>query len=169
MWFVGRPSAGKSTLAQRVQTELRSRKQLVCLLDSDEVRSALAPPPGYSPEERSRFYETLGNLASLIAHQGLLVLVAATAPLAEYRDQARKRAPRFAEVYVDVPQSECEARDAKGLYALQREGKLRNLPGVDAPFEAPTKPCVVAHGGHDEKAQAAIIEVLMSWDDAAKT
>jgi bifunctional enzyme CysN/CysC len=32
------------------------------------------------------------------------------------------------------------ARDAKGLYAKARAGKLKNFTGVDAPYEAPEHP-----------------------------
>ena len=31
----------------------------------------------------------------------------------------------------------CEERDVKGLYALAREGKLKQFTGIDDPYEEP--------------------------------
>jgi bifunctional enzyme CysN/CysC len=49
----------------------------------------------------------------------------------------------FIEVYVATPQTECEKRDPKGLYARARAGELKGLTGVDAPYEAPEDPDLV--------------------------
>jgi adenylylsulfate kinase len=62
VWITGLPSAGKSRFARAAQSELDSRRIASCLLDGDEVRTAMVPNPGYDPESRDRFYATLGNL-----------------------------------------------------------------------------------------------------------
>jgi adenylylsulfate kinase len=41
---------------------------------------------------------------------------------------------------VNTPIEECEKRDVKGLYAKARRGEIRDLTGVNAPFEVPSKP-----------------------------
>lgn len=90
------------------------------------------------------------------ARQGVVVIVAATANRRSYRARARERAARYIEVHVDTPVEECARRDTKGLYRARPD----NLPGVDAPFEKPENPDVVAHGGHDDRAVEAIIAIL---------
>ena len=35
---------------------------------------------------------------------------------------------------------ECEKRDVKGLYKKARAGEIKNLTGIDAPYEAPEHP-----------------------------
>jgi adenylylsulfate kinase-like enzyme len=47
---------------------------------------------------------------------------------------------RFIEVYVNTPLEVCEGRDAKGMYALAREGKIKNFTGIDDPYEPPHNP-----------------------------
>ena len=123
-------------------------------------------PPSARRDEAARagFYATLARLAALIASQGLVVIVAATASRRAFRDEARALAPRFVEVFVDVPASACVARDAKGLYAAEREGRAHDLPGADAIYEGPTRPDVVASGGLDE---AAVHAVLAQLDESA--
>ncbi|UQA62551.1 adenylyl-sulfate kinase [Polyangium aurulentum] len=161
VWITGLPSAGKSVLAERTWMRLVHDKTPSVLLDGDAVRAALRPPPGYGEEARADFYETLANLAAMLARQGLVVLVPATAHRRAFREKAREVAPRFVEVYVNSPPETCAERDAKGLYAAAREGKLGGLPGVDIPYEPPESPDVTALGGYDEVAVAKIVRAVM--------
>lgn len=150
VWFTGLPSSGKTTLAAKVAAALQQRHSVV-LLDGDDVRAALRPEPGYSEEERDAFYETLARLAALIAEQGQVVLVPATAHLRFFRERARTLAPAFLEVFVDTPLEECVRRDSKGLYALGGP----EVPGVGVPFEPPESAEVVVRPG-DEGVEAVV-------------
>lgn len=160
VWITGLPSAGKSTFAERVAAALRERSAACCVLDGDAVRHALGDVFGYGDEARDRYYEALARLAALVASQGLITLVPATASQRAYRERARTLAPAFVEVHIDVDLAECARRDAKGLYAAVARGEAKNLPGLDAPFEPPASPDLVAHGGHDRAALEALIAEL---------
>ena len=161
VWFTGLPSSGKSTLAALVEERLVALGVPAALLDGDEVRSALVPPPGYDDAGRAAFYETLSRLAALLAKQGLVVLVPATAHLRAFRAAARARAPRFIEVYVATPLDECRRRDAKGLYAAAAASPATPLPGAGADYEVPATPDVCARGGLDEAAARAVVAVAI--------
>ncbi|HMJ14017.1 MAG TPA: adenylyl-sulfate kinase [Polyangiaceae bacterium] len=154
VWISGLPSSGKSTFARKLSERLRQSAVPHCVLDGDEVRKALHPTPGYGPEARADFYDTLVDLAVLLAGQDLVVLVAATAGLNTYRERARQRAPRYLEVEVSTALEECERRDSKGLYAAARAGRVDDVPGVSAPYERAENPDIVATGGKDEAALA---------------
>jgi adenylylsulfate kinase len=156
VWFTGLPASGKTTLAERVQGAL-SRGSLV--LDSDALRDVL-DTHGYEAGDRDRFYARLVELATLAARQGLVALVAATAPKRAYRDAARDRGVPFTEVWVRTSLEEAERRDPKGLYAAARRGEAPALPGVGAVYEEPVHPEVVADGGHDEVAIDKILARL---------
>lgn len=160
VWLTGRPSAGKSTLAARIVAALGARGVASALLDGDAVRAAIVPAPGYDDAARAAFYATLGRLAALLEGQGLAVVVAATAHRRAYRDDARRAARRFVEVFVDVPASTCAARDAKGLYAAVAAGRVRGVPGADAAYEPPERPDVVARGGLDDDAVEAVVALV---------
>jgi adenylylsulfate kinase len=160
VWITGLPSSGKSTLAARIAAQLRGGGVAAAVLDGDQVRAALDPRPGYDAEGRSRYYGTLAHLAALLARQGLVAIVAATAHRRAFRQRARALAPRFVEVLVDAPIETCAARDTKGLYAAARRGAVTELPGVGAGFERPEAPDVVASGGEDPDAPAAVARIL---------
>jgi adenylylsulfate kinase len=162
VWITGRPSAGKSLFASRVRALFEAASVACCVLDGDEVRRAIVPPHGYDDASRDDFYLTLANLAALLASQGLVVIVPATAHLRLFRDRARALAPRFIEVWIDVSEEECARRDAKGLYAKVRAGEALSLPGADAVYEPPRAPDVVARGGEDREAAARVLSAVLS-------
>lgn len=168
VWFTGPPSAGKSTLARRVRAKLEQSGTPSVLLDGDEVRHALVPAPGYGPKARAGFYATLANLAALLAAQGQVVLVPATAHRRAFRERARAVAPRFVEVFVDVSAEECARRDAKGLYAQARAGRASQLPGAKLGYEPPVAPEVVAKGGRDARAVDAVLQACRVPGRAAR-
>lgn len=159
VWFTGLPASGKSTLARHVRDRLAATRPCV-VLDSDELRDVLGAT-SYDRESRAQFYRSLRALASLLAAQGLVVLVAATAPLREHRSFDRST-PRVIEVYLATSLDVCEARDPKGLYAAARRHETRTLPGVGEPYEAPLAPTLVASGGEDARAVDALVEMLGS-------
>ncbi|AUX24943.1 adenylylsulfate kinase [Sorangium cellulosum] len=163
VWITGLPSSGKSTLAGRALRALRGEGLASCLLDGDEVRDALVPRPGYDAAGRDGFYETLARLSALLARQGLVVVVPATAHRRAYRERARALAPRLVEVFVDVPPPICRERDAKGLYRAAGAGELGGLPGAGLDYEAPRAPEIVARGGEDDEAPRAIVAAARSW------
>ncbi len=160
VWFTGPPASGKTTLADRVARALAATGRAPCVLDGDAVRAALVPSPGYDPASRADFYETLARLAGMLAHQGLVVLVPATAHLRAFRQRARAHAPRFVEVLLGTDLATCHARDDKGLYRASRASGLTGLPGADLDYEPPESPDVVALGGEDDEAVARILAAI---------
>jgi adenylylsulfate kinase len=158
VWFTGLPASGKSTLARHVHARLLAERVSSAVLDSDALRPILHAD-GYTAVERDDFYRRLAALAALLATQGLVVLVPATAPRRVHRALARELAPRFVEVWVRTPLAECEARDPKGLYARARR-EATTLPGVGASYEPPIAADVIADDGHDDAALTTLVDRL---------
>ncbi len=140
IWLTGLPSSGKTTLAYALKHLLIECGVEVQVLDSDDLRRKLTPHPTYSPEERDYFYDLVAFLARLLTDNGVNVLIAATASRRAYREAARARIARFAEVYVDCSPEVCRARDPKGLWKRADEGEITTLPGAGAPYEPPGSP-----------------------------
>ena len=159
VWLTGLPGSGKSTLAARLAARLRAEGTVAAMLDGDEVRDVLVPRPGHDEAARDAFYRSLAGLAGLLARQGLIVLVPATAHRRSWRALARATAPRFVEVHVATPLDECRRRDPKGLYA--RADALPHLPGVGVAYEPPESPDVVATDD-GASAVAAVLDRLRS-------
>jgi adenylylsulfate kinase len=143
---------------------LRAAGRAAARLDSDEVRQALARPPGRGEAERDAFYEALARLAALLARQGVTVVVAATASRRRHRARARTLAPRFLEIHLATPAEACEQRDPKGLWAAARAGRVRRLPGAGGTWEPPLRPDVTALGGRDREALGRLVQLLLDGE-----
>ncbi len=162
LWLTGLSGSGKSTIARAVLAELHARGVDAALLESDVLRTQLTPYPRYDEGERDFFYATLARIGALVVEQGVPVIFDATANRRAYRDAARRQISRFAEVFVDTPLEACAARDPKGLYRAAREGRAASLPGVQADYEPPLAPELVARGdgGSPGASARAIIALL---------
>ncbi len=162
VWFTGLPASGKSTLAQRAYKRVRRAGVACCLLDGDAVRAAFEPTPRYDAAARADFYVTLANLAALLAHQGMVVMVAATAHLRLYRQHARQVAPHYIEVYVALPLHHCKQRDTKGMYAAAQVGAIDELPGIGVIYQPPAAADVTASGGKDTAALRQVVAHVLA-------
>lgn len=155
VWLTGLPASGKSAIAQALLQELQTRGIDCAVLESDVLRTLLTPRPKYDDAERGLFYAAMVHLGDFLVRRGVPVVFDATAHRRAYRDAARGRIARFAEIFVDCPLEVCQARDPKGLYRQAREGKAATLPGAQAGYEPPLRPELVLHSEHMEPAQAA--------------
>jgi bifunctional enzyme CysN/CysC len=140
VWLTGLSGAGKSTIASAVELALHQKRYATYLLDGDNIRHGLCRDLGFSEADRAENIRRVGEVARLMVDAGLIVLASFISPSRRERDSVRARFEEgeFFEVHVSTPLSVCEQRDPKGLYRLARSGKLANLTGVSAPYEAPS-------------------------------
>jgi bifunctional enzyme CysN/CysC len=139
LWFTGLSGAGKSTIANLVETELHRRGCHTYMLDGDNVRHGLNKDLGFTQADRVENIRRIAEVARLMTDAGLIVLVSFISPFRSERRMARELVAdgEFLEVFVDTPLEIAEQRDPKGLYAKARRGELANFTGIDSPYEPP--------------------------------
>ncbi len=141
LWFTGLSGAGKTTIADIVEHELRTRFRKIEVLDGDIVRTNLSKGLGFSREDRDTNVLRIGFVADLLTRNGVGVIVSAISPFKEVRAQVRRNiGADFIEVFVDAPLEVCAERDVKGLYKKAFSGEIPQFTGVSDPYEAPTVP-----------------------------
>lgn len=147
VWFTGLSGAGKTTLAQRLVSELGSRRIKVEVLDGDEVRTNLSAGLGFSKADRDRNIRRIGYVSRLLSRNGLGVITAAISPYREVREEVRQSiendGAQFIEVYVKCPINVLAERDVKGLYRKALAGEITQFTGVSDPYEEPLDPELV--------------------------
>ena len=144
VWFTGLSGAGKSTIAAAVEEQLVGKSRWSYRLDGDNVRHGLCSDLGFSRDDRAENARRVAELAVLVADAGTVALVSLVSPSTVDRRLARELHERaglsFIEVFVNTSLAECARRDVKGLYRKARGGRITNLTGVGAPYEAPLAP-----------------------------
>ena len=145
IWLTGLSGAGKSTVANAVESRLFEKGHRTYLLDGDNVRHGLNRDLGFTEADRVENIRRFGEVAKLFADAGLIVLVSVISPFRGERDMVRDLLDdgEFVEVFVNASLATCEERDPKGLYARARKGEIQNFTGIDSPYEPPLKPEVV--------------------------
>ncbi len=162
LWFTGLSGAGKTTVAEIVEKELKERGLKVEVLDGDIVRTNLSKGLGFSREDRNVNVLRIGFVANLLTRNGVAVLVSAISPFKEARDQVRRRIIDFIEVFVDVPLEVAAERDVKGLYKKAFAGEIEQFTGVSDPYEPPAAPDLVLKTDEETPEESAkkVIERL---------
>jgi bifunctional enzyme CysN/CysC len=140
VWLTGLPGAGKSTLARALERHLFTRGGSPILLDGDTLRAGLNGDLGFTPEARTENIRRLAEVATHLARNGHIAIVAAVSPSREDRTAARRIADDlFREIHVATSAEVCESRDPKGHYAKARSGNLKNFTGIGTDYEPPAQ------------------------------
>jgi bifunctional enzyme CysN/CysC len=139
IWLTGLPGSGKSTLARALERRLFGQGGSPVLLDGDTLRAGLNGDLGFSADDRAENIRRLAEVATHLARNGHVAIVAAVSPSAEDRAAARRIADTaFREIYVATPAEVCESRDPKGHYAKARAGGLNNFTGIGKDYQIPS-------------------------------
>lgn len=145
VWFTGLSGAGKSTIANALDTMLFERNKHTYLLDGDNVRHGLNKDLGFSDQDRVENIRRIGEVGKLFVDAGLIALSAFISPFRSDRQMVRNLFPigEFIEVHISTPLDICEERDPKGLYKKARAGEIKFFTGIDSAYESPEAPEIV--------------------------
>ena len=142
LWFTGLSVSGKSTLAHVIEERLLLLKCSTFVLDGENVRHGLCSDLEFSDKDRKDNILRIGETAKLMLESGIIVLTAFISPFLDDRESVRNLMPHgnFIEIYCKASLAICEERDINGLYKKARAGEIKNLTGIDSPYEKPIKP-----------------------------
>lgn len=146
LWFMGRPAAGKSTLAKRIEVFLRDNDVQVENLDGDEIRKNLNPDLGFTREDRMTNNRRTAFIAKLLNRNDISVVTGMITPFRESQQQAREIVEEegdFVLIYVKCSVDAAAERDPKNLYEQAQNGNIENFTGVNHPFQKPHNPEIV--------------------------
>lgn len=138
--LIGLSSSGKSTVGQATVDQLKKKYPNTVLLDGDVLRATIAPDLGHSYDDRRESEARRSKLCKLLDDQGVHVVCAGLSNYPEWRAWCRENIANYFEVYLKVPLEVLIRRDRKGIYKQAQQGILKNVVGVDIPFEPPDRP-----------------------------
>ena len=166
LWITGLASSGKSTLAARVLTELRSQGLRPLLLDGDAVRHALdhEQEERHDVSERKRRAWRIARLARLVSEQGIPVVVATISLFHEVQSWTRAACPRYAEVVLVADLANLHARKPD-VYGRAVSDQPVHVVGRDIAAEFPKAPELLIRQTFDHQSlDRHCAQVMVLWE-----
>ena len=136
LWFTGLPLSGKTTIADKVYTELEKLHIPIERLDSKDIRD-LIPGIGFSREDRNRHMHRIGYLIQKLQKNSISTVASFVSPYRESRKAIREMVENNIVVYVKTELETCKERDYKGVYKKAMAGELQNFSGINDVYEEP--------------------------------
>jgi len=151
VWVTGLVGSGKSSVTYGLEKALYEAGYSAVVLDSSIVRSGLSRDLGFSAADQAENLRRVAETARMLNDTGLIVIASFVSPGEDGRRQVAERIgrDRYVEVFVDASMTWCRKHDTTGCYEKSDQGLLRNLAGVDYPYEKPRDPAVTVSSETD--------------------
>jgi len=165
IWLTGMKKAGKTTLANQLAQRLTQAGRVVQLLDEDGEAKFLLEGLGPTKDGQVAAVRRFGYTAKAVAKAGGVAICAALSPFREPREQLRREARRFVEIFVDCTIEKLMDRDGKDAYYKKAMiGEVTQVAGVDLPYEPPVHAELVLHT-EQEPIEASLTRIFQALVD----
>ena len=103
IWFTGLSGAGKSTIANALESKLNDNSIHTYLLDGDNVRQGLNVDLTFSQEDRTENIRRIAEVSSLLIDAGLVVLSAFVSPYIKDRMLVKSKVKAVSYTHLTLP------------------------------------------------------------------
>ena len=143
IWLTGLSGAGKTTIANALIEIMKPALPGLISVDGDAVRELFGENLGFDIKSRVEQIGRIQRLALFLLKQKLPVIVSALYSDPILFEWNRSNLPGYFEVYLKTPLAVVEKRDTKNFYVRARKGELRNVVGIDIPWQEPASPNII--------------------------
>lgn len=142
LWLTGLSGSGKSTIANLLEAALFKKGCSSIILDGDNIRHGLNSDLGFSVTDRKENIRRIGEVAKLLAGNGMIAITSFISPFRRDRVAVRNKMKKgdFIEVFLNCDIKTCVKRDPKGLYKKANSGRIRSFTGISSAYEKPLHP-----------------------------
>jgi cytidine diphosphoramidate kinase len=146
VWLVGLSGAGKTSIARELHKFWQESDPATVLVDGDDIREVFThdqSPASHDMAGRRANAKRIIEICKWLDSQNINVICSVLFIFPDLMRDNRNIFSSYYEVFVDAPMHQLEERDGKGLYAGAREGRIKNVVGVDIDFPTPEQPDLV--------------------------
>ncbi|MCX9103493.1 adenylyl-sulfate kinase [Aeromonas veronii] len=146
IWLVGLSGSGKSTIGKALYQRIKSVNPATVFIDGDEIREIFHHNDAardYSVQGRRISAERMHALCGWLDLQGINVVCCVISMFPDVVAMNRDKFTDFYEIFIDVDINVLISRDNKNLYHSVLKGIVKNVVGMDIPYNVPSNPDMV--------------------------
>jgi len=137
VWFSGVSGAGKSTIGRFFFKKFKKKFSNSIYIDGDEFRELMNNDLGHDIKSRNLNALRLTRFVKFISNQKINIIVAANLTSPKYRKWCKINLKNYYDIFIEAKLENLIKRDYKNLYKLALSKKIKNVVGVDIPFNRP--------------------------------
>jgi len=137
LWITGISGSGKTTLGKYFYKQFIKKYKNTIFLDGDDFRSLFGNDLKYTIKDRDINALRMTSFVKYISQQKINLIISANITSEKYRRWCRKNLKKFNQIYIRASIDQLMKRDYKSLYRKAIKGKIKNVVGVDLPFNEP--------------------------------
>ena len=138
IWITGLAGSGKTTIGKQVYSFLKEHNPSTIYLDGDSFRDIMGGSFGHSREQRFIVAFQIARLCQYLINQNINVVCTTISLFKEVHQFNREHIQYYFEIYIYCSFDELIKRDQKGIYSKALKGELKDVVGIDIPFDEPT-------------------------------
>lgn len=139
LWITGISGSGKTTLARFYYKKFILKHKNTIFLDGDEFRSLFGNDLKYTIKDRDINALRMTSFVKYISSQKINLIISANITSEKFRKWCRNNLKHFLQIYIKAEIKSLIKRDYKKLYQRAIDKKIKNVVGVDLPFNHPKK------------------------------
>jgi adenylylsulfate kinase-like enzyme len=151
IWLIGLAGSGKTSVGRALYNEWKTHCPATVFIDGDQIRELTGNDLGFDIDSRQANGWRICRLCKMLDSQKINVVCATLSQFQEQQDWNRENYSDYFELYLDVNMDVLKIRDQKGLYSGFSKGEVKNVVGLDMPFEPPQKPDMIIENSTPRK------------------
>lgn len=139
IWITGISGSGKTTIANEMISRYKKYLPNLINIDGDIVRQFFEYNLGFEENDRIKQIKRIQKICKFLEKQGLILIVSALYSNYNLMKWNRENFINYYEIFLDASLNLVKKRDPKNLYKNYKEGKEKNIVGIDIPWYPPVK------------------------------
>lgn len=163
VWLNGLAGSGKSTIGRHLYKILKKDFSNLVYLDGDEFREIFGHF-GHDKKSRIDIATKRSQLCHFLSSQGINVVATTISLFDEIYRLNRTSLKNYLEIYIQCPMNELIQRDQKNLYSQALKGEIKNVVGIDIPYDKPQAHLIIDNQSLDGL-EAKTLQILNFMKD----
>ena len=129
-----------NNLKSLIDLESNETEAFINIKKEHDIRDVLNNDLSHNPKDRLKNAYRISKLCEFLTSQNIHVVCSTMSLFKEIHQMNRKNIANYYEIFVDVNIKELIKRDSKGLYSKAISGDMKNVIGIDLPYDKPENP-----------------------------